>query len=113
VTTGAPDSDRWQGTDDFKAAVREWARTIGVSPRRIQVQRMNKKWASCSKAGTLTFSTELLDEPREFGEAVIVHELIHLIAPNHGRLFRGLYSSYMPNWPEIVGDRAICGALRS
>jgi predicted metal-dependent hydrolase len=73
---------------------------------------MSRKWASCSPTGTVTFSSELLHEPRDFGEAVIVHELIHLIAPNHGRLFRSLYSSFLPNWREVVGDRAVCGAFR-
>ena len=103
---------RWEDAGEFKAAVRDWATKIGVTPRRVQVQRISKKWASCSAGGTLTFNTELLDESRDFGEAVIVHELIHLIAPNHGRLFRGLYSSYLPNWRDVVGDRAICGAFR-
>ena len=49
---------------------------------------MSKKWASCSPLmGTVSFNAELLQEPRDFGEAVIVHELLHLITPNHGRLF--------------------------
>jgi predicted metal-dependent hydrolase len=102
----------WQDADEFRASVRNWAERIGVSPRRVQLQRMSRKWASCSPTGTVTFSSELLDEPRDFGEAVIVHELIHLIAPNHGRLFRSLYSSFLPNWREVVGDRAVCGAFR-
>lgn len=102
----------WNTAADFKQCARRWAQEIGVSPRRIQIQRMSKKWASCSPLGTITFSSDLLTESREFGEAVIVHELLHLIAPNHGRLFRGLYSSYLPNWQEIVGDRAVCGAFR-
>jgi predicted metal-dependent hydrolase len=102
----------WRDADEFKASVRQWAGKIGVSPQRIQLQRMSRKWASCSPAGAVTFSSELLYEPRDFGEAVIVHELIHLIAPNHGRLFRSLYSSFFPNWREVVGDRAVCGAFR-
>jgi predicted metal-dependent hydrolase len=102
----------WHDATDFKTCVRDWAQKIGVAPRRIQIQRMSTKWASCSRSGTVSFNRDLLDEPREFGEAVIVHELVHLIAPNHGRLFRALYSSFLPNWQETVGDRAICGAFR-
>jgi predicted metal-dependent hydrolase len=102
----------WEDVAEFKSCVREWADRIGVEPQRVQVQKMTKKWASCSPSGIVSFSNDLLDERRDFGEAVIVHELIHLIAPNHGRLFRGLYSTFMPNWREIVGDRAVCGAFR-
>jgi hypothetical protein len=105
-------TETWKDVAEFKACVRKWADEIGVTPERIQVQKMSKKWASCSPSGIVSFSRDLLDEPRDFGEAVIVHELIHLIAPNHGRLFRGLYSTFMPNWREIVGDRAVCGAFR-
>jgi len=105
-------TETWADAAEFKVSVGEWAAKIGVSPHRVQVQRMSRKWASCSPTGTLTFSSELLGEPRDFGEAVIVHELIHLIAPNHGQLFRGLYGSFLPNWQEIIGDRAVCGAFR-
>jgi hypothetical protein len=47
-----------------------------VSLRRVRIQRMIRKWASCSRTGTATFSSELLNEPRDFGEAVIVAALL-------------------------------------
>ena len=80
--------------------------------KRLSFRPMTRKWASCSAAGVLTFSTQLLDESRDFGEAVIVHELLHLIAPNHGALFKSLLQAYLPSWRDAVGDRAVCGASR-
>ena len=73
---------------------------------------MTRKWASCSTSGLITFSVDLLDEPREFGEVVIVYELLHLVAPNHGPLFQSLLGAYLPGWRAATGDRAVCGALR-
>ncbi len=32
------------------------------------------------------------------GEFVIVHELIHLIAPNHGKVFKSFLLAYLPDW---------------
>jgi predicted metal-dependent hydrolase len=29
---------------------------------------------------------------------VIVHELVHLLAPNHGKVFKAFMHSYMPDW---------------
>ncbi|MGH2366350.1 MAG: YgjP-like metallopeptidase domain-containing protein, partial [Chloroflexota bacterium] len=55
---------------------------------------MSSKWASVSTAGQLSLDSELLSLPRALGEFVIVHELAHLLAPNHGPL----HSSYMPDW---------------
>ena len=33
-------------------------------------------------------------------EYVIVHKLGHLLVPNHGKLFKGYMSSYLPDWEE-------------
>lgn len=61
---------------------------------------MRTKWASISKAGRLTFNTDLLDLSRRLGEYVIVHELCHRLAPNHGRVFKSFMYAYLPDWEE-------------
>ena len=33
-----------------------------------------------------------------FQDYVIVHELVHLKIPNHGRLFKSLLSAHLPEW---------------
>ena len=96
----------WRDAEDFKATVRSWAERVRVKPRRIQIQDMSKKWASCSPAGTVSFSRDLLRMDRDFGEAVIVHELVHLAVPNHGKLFRSLVQSFTKGLlPEVTEER--------
>lgn len=56
---------------------------------------MRRKWASCSSRGRLTFDRELLKKPARFRAEVIVHELLHLKVPNHGKLFRALLRAYL------------------
>lgn len=85
----------WRDSSEFKRAVQEWARRIRVTPSRIRIQSMRRKWASCSREGVVTFSQDLLGENRSFGEAVIVHELVHLKVRNHGRVFQSLIRSYL------------------
>jgi hypothetical protein len=29
-----------------------------------------------------------------------VHELVHLLAPNHGKVFKSFMSAYLPDWEE-------------
>jgi len=82
----------------FRARVHEWAGTIGVQPAEVHLRPMQRKWASCSSRGRLTFDTGLLACERGFGEFVIVHELLHLHVPNHGKLFKSLLSAYVPGW---------------
>ena len=81
--------------DIFRAEVEAWARRLGVTPREIHIRPMKRKWASCSSRGRLTFDTELLRQPAEFRREVIVHELLHLKVPNHGKVFKALLKAYL------------------
>nr|BCX01832.1 MAG: hypothetical protein KatS3mg041_1878 [Bacteroidota bacterium] len=84
----------------FKAEVRRWAERIGVEVREIHLRPMRRKWASASRRGRLTFSTDLLNEPSVFQREVIVHELLHLKLGNgsHGKLFRTLVKAYLQQY---------------
>ena len=86
----------------FKKDVRTWAVRIGVQPKELHVRTMTRKWASCSTSGRVTFSTCLLVEPTDFREYVIVHELLHLQVPNHGKLFKSLLSAFLPGWEKVA-----------
>jgi len=88
----------WHDAEDLRWAVRNWAARIGVKPARIQVRPMRTKWASISTSGSMTLDLDLLRLPQELGEFVIVHELVHLLAPNHGRVFKSFMHAYMPDW---------------
>ena len=79
----------------LKSEVAAWARRIGVEPSEVHVRPMSRKWGSCSTAGRVTFDTGLLAQPAAFRSEVIVHELLHLKVPNHGRLFRALLKAYL------------------
>lgn len=94
----ATSAARWYGADELRWATRHWAARIGVKVPQTHVRRMTSKWASMSTAGRLTLNADLLDLPRELGEYVIVHELIHLLAPNHGKVFKSFLDAYLPDW---------------
>jgi predicted metal-dependent hydrolase len=82
----------------LKRRVDAWAVKLRVMPRIIRVQRMRRKWGSCSMAGTITLAVDLDDENEGFQDFVIVHELRHLKVPNHGRLFKALMTAHVPKW---------------
>src|SRR5256885_1559548 len=89
----------------FKERVELWAKRLKVKPTRIRVQRMTSKWASCSTAGWVSFADDLLQESKAFQDYVIVHELLHLRLPNHGKLFNSLLSAYIPNHKQFESAR--------
>lgn len=84
-----------RGQKRFKTRVRRWATQLRVRPAAVRVQKMRRKWASCSPSGWVSFSTRVLRQPREFQDYVIVHELLHLKVPNHGKLFKSLLKLHL------------------
>ncbi|MBF0467118.1 MAG: M48 family metallopeptidase [Nitrospirae bacterium] len=79
----------------LKQEVHLWADKINVKPVEVHIRKMKNKWASCSGRGRLTFNSNILDEEDGFINEVIVHELLHLKYPNHGRMFKTLLKTYV------------------
>ncbi len=73
---------------------------MNVNVNVVHLRAMRRKWASMSTRGRLTLDTGLLTLPKPLGEYVIVHELAHLLAPNHGRVFKSFMDAYLPDWHE-------------
>ncbi|MEO1431912.1 MAG: M48 family metallopeptidase [Cyanobacteria bacterium J06633_8] len=94
------DSAKWKDSQELKDAVSKWEEQINVKVKKISLRGMKRKWASISTTGNLTLNTELLELPKELGEFVIVHELVHLLVPNHGKVFKCFMSIYLPDWEE-------------
>jgi hypothetical protein len=94
----------WSGREEFKARVLEWARKLEVDAKSIYIRPMQRKWASCSTAGTLSFNDELLEMPEELGDYVIVHELLHFVVPNHGKLWKSLMRAHLGEYERIEAE---------
>ena len=82
-------------SEQFKQDVQDWAKEIGVEPKEIHIRKMTRKWASCSSKGRLTFDPALLNEPESERSKAIIHELLHLKYPNHGKMFNALLKTYL------------------
>lgn len=82
-------------TEQFKREVSQWADDVGVAPKEVHIRPMKRKWASCSTKGRLTFSYELLNQPEDKRAQAVVHELLHLKYPNHGKMFSSLLLAYL------------------
>ena len=62
---------------------------------------MRRKWGSCSVAGTITLAMSLCEKDEAFQNYVIVHELLHLRFPTHGRMFKVLMNLHVPGWRDM------------
>ena len=91
----------WRDREEFKARVLEWAGKLDVRVRAVAVRPMRNKWASCSTAGNLNFSSELLSLDRQLADYVIVHELLHFSVPNHGKLWKSLMRAHLGDYERL------------
>jgi len=84
----------------LRRRVAYWATRLKVEPRIIRVQRMTRKWGSCSTSGIITLADDLAKASAGFQDFVIAHELLHLRVPNHGKLFKALMTIHVPGWRQ-------------
>lgn len=64
----------------------------------LQIKRMPKRWGSCTPNGKIILNPEIIKAPSKCIEYVVIHELCHLIQPNHNKAFYDLQSEMMPDW---------------
>lgn len=96
----------------FKRCVREWAAKLEVKIVWLGVRPMASKWASCSSNGHLNFSSDLLEMDRSVWNYVIVHELLHLSVPNHGKLWKSLMRAHLGDYEKAEDKLQACGGTR-
>lgn len=91
--------------DAVPALIRKWEQKLGVVVAGYFLQRMKTKWGGCNhRAGTIRLNTELVKKPKDLLEYVVVHEMLHLIAPTHSEQFLTLLSKHYPSWREARAE---------
>ncbi|WP_227815030.1 M48 family metallopeptidase [Nitrogeniibacter aestuarii] len=85
--------------------IKKWEPVLGVTVRAYFLQRMKTKWGGCNhRAGTIRLNTELAKKPKDLLEYVVVHEMVHLIEPNHSPAFVTLLDEHYPTWREARAE---------
>jgi predicted metal-dependent hydrolase len=85
--------------------IQKWEPRLGVEVAGYFLQRMKTKWGSCNhRARNIRLNTELVKKPKDLLEYVVVHEMIHLIAPTHSEQFLALMSKHYPAWREARAE---------
>lgn len=79
-----------------------WTARLGETGVTWKLRRMKSIWGSCHfLSRRITYNTELAHAPRELVEYVVVHELTHLVAHNHGPSFYRHMDERLPGWEEL------------
>ena len=97
--------EKWQRHqlhDVVPQLIKKWEPRLNVTVSSYFLQRMKTKWGACNpQEKTIRLNLELTQRPKDLLEYVIVHEMVHLIDPTHGRSFQDLMDQYLPSWRTL------------
>jgi len=77
----------------------KWCTRLGLPLPQFQIRSMKSRWGSChTNRNKIVMNLELVKYDLSLIEYVLVHELVHFKAPNHGPNFKQLMTEYLPDW---------------
>jgi len=77
-----------------------FAEQVGRAPARITIRAARTRWGSCTSRGTVSFNWRLMLLPPECLDYVVVHELCHLLVPNHSPRFWEAVARILPDFSQ-------------
>ena len=89
---------RQKGMQKITERVALYAPQMGVEPKGIKLMQLHHRWASCSNAGMLNFHWKCMMAPLTILDYIVVHELAHLIHPNHTEAFWNEVDKVLPDY---------------
>lgn len=87
-----------QAEDIFNVRILVWEQAIGVGHKKIRLSSAKTRWGSCSSTGTISLNWKLMMAPLDIIDYVIVHELVHVIHPNHSKSFWNEVARHCPDF---------------
>ena len=78
---------RARALERLKEKTSRYAQQIGVSPAGVSVRAFRSRWGSCDKRGQVVFNWAIIKAPHSIVDYVVIHELCHLIHPNHSKAY--------------------------
>jgi len=93
--------EKWYIKEAYKKLedkVIRYSEIIRVSPKGIKVRNYKTRWGSCDNKGRLTFNFHLIKAPHEIVDYVVIHELCHMIQPNHSKFFWNEVARFDPSF---------------
>jgi predicted metal-dependent hydrolase len=73
---------------------------MGMEPKSIKVMDLKHRWASWTPGGNLNFHWKCMMAPLTILDYIVVHELAHLLYPNHTKAFWNEVDKLMPDFQE-------------
>ena len=84
----------------LKARTEELAQQMRVQPYGITVKNYKSKWGSCTANNKISYNWRIIMAPDRIIDYLIVHELSHIIEPNHSKNFWRQVKNYCEDFKK-------------
>jgi hypothetical protein len=91
---------RGKGATRIPPRVAYFKAKMDVEPRSVKVIDLKHRWASCTPSGNLNFHWKCMMAPLTILDYIVVHELTHLLYPNHTVSFWNQVDKVMPDFKD-------------
>ena len=80
----------------------KWQPKVGEDVAELRIKRMKTRWGTCNiRKRRIWLNLELMKKPESCLEYILVHEMVHLLEPGHGRKFYSHLDRLLPGWRDI------------
>ncbi len=88
--------------DELELKIRELARqTVNIQPEKVEWRNLQARWGHCNfRTRSIALAEKMVWCPWACVEYVIIHELCHLVEPNHAESFWRLVDKFCPNYKK-------------
>lgn len=91
---------RSQAEEEIYKLINVHKKNLNVEPNNVVIKKQRKRWGSCSTKRNLNFNWKIIMAPAAVIEYLVVHELVHLIHPNHSKDFWQAVEKLIPDYQE-------------
>lgn len=91
---------RQKGQERIPPRVELYQARLGVEPKSVKILDLKNRWASCTPGGRLNFHWKCMMAPLTILDYIAVHELAHLLHPNHTAAFWNTVDKLLPDYQE-------------
>lgn len=80
-----------------------YSRIMGVAPKKIAVRTQKRVWGNCDyNTQTIHLNWQIVLSPLDVVDYIVVHELCHLLVPDHSQRFWKKVEKILPDYKQQV-----------
>ena len=89
-----------QAKQIFSERIGYYSKRTNINYKAMKITDAQKRWGSCGTNLIINFAWRSVMAPLDVVDYLVVHELCHIIHPNHSKAYWGKVQSIMPDYKE-------------